>query len=810
MSGEISVTTAAVKYADLGLYVFPVSGTTKRPRTEHGHLEATNDPFAVREIFALAEAASPGRVGIGVDTGRSGLVLFDPDNEGAGDALLRRAGREALSRALVVLTGKGWHYYYRAPEGVRLAPITRLCGIPNLDVRAGSSYGILPPSPHPSGAVYRFRDHRIAEALARFPDLLAPCPEPLVEMLREHAGRNPAAGLRDESGRTRIPEGQRNQVLWRAGAEARRYGADKEAVEVLVRTMSARQCVRPLDSDEEVQIVRSVMRNVDMDPLAVIPEDMIVSEAEMEAEAEWPDPLPIEAARERPAFPVDLLPGWLGEWVAAEAEATQTPPDMAGMMTLAAIATTVQRAVEVNVGGWTEPLCIWSLAVMESGSRKSQVMTDVFGPIIAAENALRDEFGPAEQERAGDEAAYVEALKKLRTDEAKAIRNGDDEKRDEERAKRTEAEARLRDLQAERRALPRLFAEDVTPERYLRLMQEQRGAITLASDEGGVFATFGGRYRQGGDAYIEPLLKAHAGSPIRLDRQTGDPIIIDRPRGSIAVTLQEEALRRIGEIPGAVGLGLIARCAAVFPPDLIGTRAATAATVPASAASAYSEKMQALASFGYRAEGFHVLRLDESARAVFDHFRGVDRHEGRLVRDLAPIRAWGSKMPGLVARIAGLLHMAEYGVDGLRVPVSQASIERAIRFAEDYLVPHAFVLHEVAAESPARRAARDILSWIIRERITVMTSREATRAVRWLETAGGARDEGLGLLVDPHGILRRAAGRHGTREVRWLVNPKVHERGGQTVKADKPGAGVTESSGLPGLTGDPNTPSEDR
>jgi uncharacterized protein YcbX len=118
--------------------------------------------------------------------------------------------------------------------------------------------------------------------------------------------------------------------------------------------------------------------------------------------------------------------------------------------------------------------------------------------------------------------------------------------------------------------------------------------------------------------------------------------------------------------------------------------------------------------------------------------------------------------------------------------------------------------HEVAAESPARRAARDILSWIIREGITVMTSREATRAVRWLEKDRAARDEGLGLLVDPHGVLRRAAGRSGTREVRWLVNPKVHEDGGRVVKADKPGAGVTDSSGLPGLTGDPNTPSEDR
>ncbi|MSO47785.1 MAG: DUF3987 domain-containing protein [Thermoleophilia bacterium] len=809
MSANISIESAAVKYADRGLYVFPVSGKTKRPMTEHGNLDASADPFVVAEMFRQRVERSPGAVGIGVNMGPSGLILFDPDSGAAQAALRKRAGDAALSRGRVVLTGRGLHYYYKAPEAVLLNGVTRLCGIENLDVRSGSSYGILPPSPHPSGAVYRFADYGTAEGIARFLDDLAPCPSVLVEMLREHSERhsNPAEGLRDEDGRTWLPRGTRNAVIWRAAAEARRYGADVEAVTALAEVMGERQCREQIPEREVEGIVKSVMKNVGMDCAAFIPEDRLITSeqlVEMAASEPWLDPLPIEAARERPAFPVDVFPGWLGEWVAAEAEATQTPADMAGVMSLAAVATTIQRAVEIDVGGWVEPLCIWSLAIMESGSRKSQVMSDVFAPIIAAEGVLRDEYAPAEQERAGDAAAYVEGLKKLRAVEAKAILTGDEEKRDEARRNRTVAEARLRDLESERRPLPRLFAEDVTPERYLRLMQEQRGAITLASDEGGVFATFGGRYRQGGDAYLEPLLKAHAGSSIRVDRQTGEPISIDRPRGSLAVSLQEEALRKIGEIPGAVGLGLIARCMAVFPPDLIGTRTATAASVPTSTASAYSERMQALASVGYRAEGFYVLRLDEQARESFDTFRGLDHHEGRLIGDLAPIRAWGSKMPGLVARISGLLHMAEHGADGVRAPVSHGTVERAIRFAEDYLIPHAFVLHEVAAESAERRAARDILAWIIRHGITEMTSREATRAVRWLETQNGVRDSGLALLVDPHGVLRLVGRKAGTREVRWVVNPKVHERAD---KADKAG---TRSSGLSALSGVPKTPSEGR
>jgi len=44
----------------------------------------------------------------------------------------------------------------------------------------------------------------------------------------------------------------------------------------------------------------------------------------------WEPPVPIGATGPVPGFPVEVLPGWLGEYVAAVATATQTPPDRAG------------------------------------------------------------------------------------------------------------------------------------------------------------------------------------------------------------------------------------------------------------------------------------------------------------------------------------------------------------------------------------------------------------------------------------------------------------------------------------------------
>ena len=83
-----------------------------------------------------------------------------------------------------------------------------------------------------------------------------------------------------------------------------------------------------------------------------------------------------------PAFPVEVLPGWLGEYVAAVATATQTPPDLAGMLALAVLATVAAGAVEVEPRpGWREPLCLFVAVGMDAGTRKSSVFTALTRPV---------------------------------------------------------------------------------------------------------------------------------------------------------------------------------------------------------------------------------------------------------------------------------------------------------------------------------------------------------------------------------------------------------------------------------------------
>src|SRR5215218_8111406 len=96
----------------------------------------------------------------------------------------------------------------------------------------------------------------------------------------------------------------------------------------------------------------------------------------------WAPPIPFGMAGGVPAFPVQVLPGWLAEYVAAVATATQTPPDLAGMLALAVLATVAAGAVEVEPRpGWREPLCLFLAVGMDAGSRKSGVFAAMTRPV---------------------------------------------------------------------------------------------------------------------------------------------------------------------------------------------------------------------------------------------------------------------------------------------------------------------------------------------------------------------------------------------------------------------------------------------
>src|SRR5215213_1983969 len=335
-------------------------------------------------------------------------------------------------------------------------------------------------------------------------------------------------------------------------------------------------------------------------------------------ERRWEPPIPIGAAGDVPGFPVEVLPGWLGEYVAAVATATQTPPDLAAMLALAVLATVAAGAVEVEPRpGWREPLCLFVAVGMDAGTRKSSVFTALTRPVADFE---RDQAAAALP-------SITETLTLRRiADQAAAHAEAAASKAPIDQQEEGQAEAIARAAEAANlivSPIPRWLVDDATPEALAGLLATY-GRIALLSPEGDVFDQMAGRYNQTAGPNLGVYLKGHAGDLLKVDRRGRPPEYVQRPCLTIGLTVQPEVLQGLASRPGFRGRGLLARFLYSLPSSLVGHRQPGAAPVPEPVADRYSLELQALAA-SLTTPGSDdptVLTLDPSAGELllaFEH-----------------------------------------------------------------------------------------------------------------------------------------------------------------------------------------------
>ena len=102
---------------------------------------------------------------------------------------------------------------------------------------------------------------------------------------------------------------------------------------------------------------------------------------------------------------------------------------------------------------------------------------------------------------------------------------------------------------------PRLWTQDVTPERLGALLAEHGERIALLSDEGGIFDVLAGRYNNG-VANLDLFLQAHAGAAVRVDRGSRPPVILRNPALTFAISPQPDVLESLSDKPGFRGRGV--------------------------------------------------------------------------------------------------------------------------------------------------------------------------------------------------------------------------------------------------------------
>lgn len=493
-----------------------------------------------------------------------------------------------------------------------------------------------------------------------------------------------------------------------------------------------------------------------------------------EAGEGWREPDPLDPAGDLSGFPVDVLPGWLGDYTRELSRWMETPPGLAGMLALSVVATACARRVQVEVKpDYSEPVNLYVMVCMGPGTRKSPVLAKLTEPLLAWE---REQIALSRPRIAGAKALRATAEKRLKHAQDKAARATEPEQQKGAEREVAELARALEELQVPEE--PCLLAGDITPEALILKLNHGGGRLASLSAEGGIFATLGGRYSSG-VPNLDGVLQAWSGDTIKVDRMNREPILILNPALTLGLAVQPDVLTSAMDAPGMRGRGLLARFLYVVPRSTIGARTFGEGKIPGEVKRTYAEGVGALLALRPPEEGESIagrlLRLSPPARERWRSFaRDLDLRiaEGG---DLAVIVDWGSKLPGNVARVAGLLHLAEHAhlSDPVAECVSLETMERAIRLG-DYLIPHALTALDAAGADPVRAGARHLLGWLRRQGCSEVSHRDLHQGNRSTFPRVADMGPAVSLLVEAGWLRRRPKQKTGgRRSPGYLVHPSL-------------------------------------
>lgn len=228
----------AKRYAEVLCPVFPLLPKEKRPATLDGFKSASRFPDVIAGWWAKTPDANIG--GVPPD----GVLVLDIDDETALGRLQAERGYE-LPETVLASTGKGLHYWLRHP----LEDLGPRAGVlPGVDIRAGGSYVVLPPSIHPNGKKYAWVRPPAKTEIADAPDWL-------LELLRKDLEpRGDGPDPRVVEAFDGVPEGERDESLYRYACRLRAKSLDRKEAEELLLAAAAK-CSPPFSEKEALEKV---------------------------------------------------------------------------------------------------------------------------------------------------------------------------------------------------------------------------------------------------------------------------------------------------------------------------------------------------------------------------------------------------------------------------------------------------------------------------------------------------------------------------------------------------------------------------
>jgi hypothetical protein len=490
----------------------------------------------------------------------------------------------------------------------------------------------------------------------------------------------------------------------------------------------------------------------------------------------WPRPI-LFRARELPPFPVQTLPDWLREWVVAEARATETPVDLAAMLSLAVLAAaTAKRYVVLVKPGWQEPLNLYTVTCLPSGNRKSAVFRDATAPLETWERAEAQRLAPEIAK------ATVEAeVARKRLEKLKSAAAGDSSEAGQAEREAIELTQHLAH-EVVIPSLPRLICDDVTPEKLAALLAQHGGKMAVLSAEGGIFEVMAGRYAQNNSPNFEVFLKGHAGDTLRVDRVNRAAEFVAGPAVTMGLCVQPDVIQGLNAKPSFRGRGLLGRLLYAMPESTLGRRTHDTFPVPQEVRDDYAQRIAALLMLApHEADSVEpnppTLCYCPEGRELMCRFQSW--LEPQLVEgaELGHMADWAAKLAGAVGRISGLLHLAAHAGATIPDTIEIATLAAAEEVGR-YLIPHALAAYEEMEADPNAELVRRVAAWLQKRQIRSFTERDLYQQFRKLRQPNEReiviRDMCTRCLIRPQGQdARPGPGR--SLSPGYAVNPLLLE-----------------------------------
>jgi hypothetical protein len=776
-----------------GIRVVPIKPGEKRPPMPRWQDAATSDASLITTWFTGPYRGH----GLGVATGRVTnevhLFVLDVDDHGNGasgfdslEDLVARYG--PLPDTVEVLTGSGGkHLYFWSPVEIRNDAGKKLG--PGLDIRGEGGQVVAPPTIHPNGRPYEWSIGYGIDEIA-----IADAPEWLIAKLTH----TPAPT---------VPTPRTTDPFLAGDSIADAYTASTTWDELLgadgwtlsrIDTDGIQHWVRPGKNPSDGTSATVNYKGLDIlkvftSSIAWLPEgvytrfryyahrhhggDMSAAARTLAgtvtarqvaagADDEWGEPIPLIDDVATPSFPVEVLPAWMADYVAAVADDLQVAVDLPANLALGALAVAVlgNSTVDYPRQNWTQPLNLYIAVVLPPSAGKSPAKSAIFKVLEELEHKR---IGLAAANLADHESERRIKEKAQRANEEKAAKS----KGVEGDAAREEARALAAEIALMAKpASGKLLVDDVTTEALGVELADAGGAIAVVSAEGGLFDRIAGLYSDQ-IANMDLYLEGWGGGRYSVSRIGRPPILVPRANLCVVTTVQPAVLDVIGGRRDFAGRGLTARFLITCPPSNVGRRDRLR---PSKATThirkAYESAITDIADTCQT--GTPVLRIEGTGS---DTFALWDQSlEDRLGpgEDLEDMAEWVGKLRACVLRVAALLHLA-HGHGG--TVISSQTMEAAITLGNYYLAHAQAVMTKWGVDGRVVQAQR-ILEWARRGGRSEFSARDVQRSNNRTFTSVEDTRAPLELLIE-RGWIRPLSdgplvlGRRGVESTRFVLRP---------------------------------------